>query len=209
MKQVWKAAACLLAVMAFGVQAQETDWQEGRHYEELATPVTTSTGDKVEVAEVFWYGCPHCYAFKPLIEEWKKDLPEDVEYVGIPAALGRTWEPHARAYYTLQALGKLDQTHDAMFEALARDRRQLDTAEALADYLSDYGVDEEAFIKTFNSFGVNAKMQQAQAKIRGARITGTPSLLIDGKYVVTGSMAGSHENMLKVADYLISKERAE
>ncbi|WP_166266575.1 thiol:disulfide interchange protein DsbA/DsbL [Marinobacter caseinilyticus] len=206
MTKMWKAAFFLMLAVSFTAQADA--WQEGQHYTKLTTPVQTRSGDKIEVAEVFWYGCPHCYTFKPLIEAWEKDIADDVEFVLLPAALGRSWEPHARAFYTVEAMGKLEQTHDALFNALARDRRKLNSAEELAGYLADYGVDEEAFVKTFNSFGVNAKMQQAQAKIRGARITGTPTMLVNGKYTVSASMSGSHENMIKVVDYLVEKERA-
>lgn len=208
MTKMWRAAFFLMLAVSFGAQAQTAPWQEGQHYTKLSNPVPTDSGDKIEVAEVFWYGCPHCYTFKPLIEAWEGDIADDVRFVLLPAALGRSWEPHARAYYTVEALDKLNETHDALFNALARDRRQLDSAEALAGFLADYGVDEEAFVKTFNSFGVNAKMQQSQAKIRGARITGTPTMLINGKYTVSASMAGSHENMIKVVDYLVEKERA-
>jgi thiol:disulfide interchange protein DsbA len=209
MTRIWKAALCLLAVMAFGAHAQTPQWEEGQHYRELDTPVTTSSRDKIEVAEVFWYGCPHCFSFKPLIEAWEQDIADDVSFELIPAALGRTWESHARAFYTLQALGKLDETHDAMFNALARDRKELTDVESLADFVAQHGVDRDAFVKTFNSFGVNAKMQQASAKIRGARITGVPAMLVNGKYVVSASGAGSHEKMLEVVDYLVEKERSE
>ena len=126
----------------------------------------------------------------------------------IPAALGRSWEPHAKAFYALEAMGQLDKVHDALFDALAGERRPLNSGEALADFVAGYGVDGEEFLKHYNSFGVNAKMQQAQAKIRGARVTGTPTMLVDGKYRVTASMAGSHEAALEVVDYLIEQERA-
>jgi len=170
--------------------------------------VRTASDSGVEVAEVFWYGCPHCYTFKPLVESWAEDLPEDVNYVKIPAALGSSWEPHAKAFYALEAMGELDKVHDALFDALAGERRPLNSGEALADFVSGYGVDGEEFLKNYNSFGVNAKMQQAQSKIRGARVTGTPTMLVNGKYRVTASMAGSHEATLEVVDYLIEQERA-
>lgn len=209
MNLILRAAVFMLAVASFGVQAQSAEFQEGQHYRTLSNPVPTNGGDKIEVAEVFWYGCPHCYSFKPLIEKWEQDLPEDVHFELLPAALGQSWEPHARAFYTVKALDKFEQTHDALFDALARDRKELNDADSLAAFLSDYDVDPEKFKKTFNSFGVNAKMQQAQAKIRGARITGVPSMLVNGKYVVSASLAGSHEKMLEVVDYLIEKERAQ
>jgi thiol:disulfide interchange protein DsbA len=105
-------------------------------------------------------------------------------------------------------MGELDKVHDALFDALAGERRPLNTPEALADFVAGYGVNAEKFLENYNSFGVRARVQQAQAKIRGARITGTPTMLVDGKYVVSASMAGSHENTLKVVEYLAEKERS-
>ncbi|MBP55812.1 thiol:disulfide interchange protein DsbA/DsbL [Marinobacter sp.] len=201
-------AALSILAMSFIAQASAASWEEGTHYQVLDTPVRTASDSGVEVAEVFWYGCPHCYTFKPLVESWAEDLPEDVNYVKIPAALGSSWEPHAKAFYALEAMGELDKVHDALFDALAGERRPLNSGEALADFVSGYGVDGEEFLKNYNSFGVNAKMQQAQSKIRGARVTGTPTMLVNGKYRVTASMAGSHEATLEVVDYLIEQERA-
>lgn len=168
----------------------------------------TANEGKIEVAEVFWYGCPHCYNFKPIIEAWEKQLPEDVDFVLLPAALNRSWAAHAQTFYALQAMGKLDkQMHDALFDALAGEHRRLNTADALADFVAGHGVDKAAFLKSYNSFGVNALMQKAQSKIRGARITGVPALIVNGKYRISGSDAGSYENMLKIADFLVEKER--
>ncbi|MCS5564173.1 MAG: thiol:disulfide interchange protein DsbA/DsbL [Oleiphilaceae bacterium] len=200
-------AAFLAVAFAVGAPASADTWEEGTHYQKLDTPVRTDSNGKVEVAEVFWYGCPHCYNFKPVVEAWEEGLAEDVEFVMMPAALGRSWEPHARAYYALEAMDQLDKVHDALFEALAGERRPLNTPEALADFVAGYGVDADAFLKNYQSFGVNARMQQAQSKIRGARITGVPTMLVNGKYKVSASMAGSHEATLEVVDYLVAKER--
>ncbi|AOY89746.1 disulfide bond formation protein DsbA [Marinobacter salinus] len=199
--------AFLAAVFALGAPASAETWEEGTHYQVLDTPVRTDGNGKIEVAEVFWYGCPHCYTFKPIVEAWEKGLADDVSFVMMPAALGRSWEPHARTYYALEAMGELDKVHDALFDALAGERRPLNTPEALADFVADYGVDAEAFLQNYESFGVNARMQQAQSKIRGARITGVPTMLVNGKYKVSASMAGGHEAVLEVVDYLIAKER--
>jgi len=194
--------ACLLPALGMAQQ-----WEEGTHYKKLSDPVRTVDESKIEVAEVFWYGCRHCQTFKPMAEEWEESEPEDVNYVRIPEALGDTWEPHARAFYTLEALGAMnDEIHTALFEALAGERRQLGTAEELATFLSEYGVDEDEFIKTFDSFGVNAKMKQARAKVIGGDVTGTPTVLVNGKYQVTASMAGGHEKVLEVVDYLVEQE---
>ncbi|MEX2476268.1 thiol:disulfide interchange protein DsbA/DsbL [Marinobacter sp.] len=202
-------AVTLLAAFAIAGPASGAEWQEGTHYKELSSPVRTDNGDTIEVAEVFWYGCPHCYNFKPLVEPWAEDLPKGVDYVQIPAALGQSWEPHAKAFYALEAMGELDKVHDALFDALARDRQPLNSGEALAEFVSGHDVDGDAFLKSYNSFGVSAKMQKAQSKIRGARITGTPTMLVNGKYTVSASMAGGHEAVLDVVDYLIERERGE
>jgi thiol:disulfide interchange protein DsbA len=208
MIRIIRTTALSILAMSFIVQASAANWKEGTHYQVLDTPVRTASESGIEVAEVFWYGCPHCYTFKPLVESWAEDLPEDVNYVKIPAALGRSWEPHAKAFYALQAMGELDKVHDALFDALAGERRPLNSGEALADFVANHGVDGEEFLKHYNSFGVNAKMQQAQSKVRGARVTGTPTMLVNGKYRITASMAGGHEAVLEVVDYLIEQERA-
>ncbi|SFN16616.1 thiol:disulfide interchange protein DsbA/DsbL [Marinobacter pelagius] len=201
-------AALLAMAVAVTGTASAQSWEEGVHYRKLDTPVRTASESGVEVAEVFWYGCPHCYNFKPLAEAWEADAPDYVNYVRIPAALGQSWEPHARAFYALESMGELEKVHDALFKALAGERRPLNDGESLADFVAGHGVDPEEFLKNYNSFGVNAKMQQAQAKIRGARVTGTPTMLVDGKYTVTASMAGGHEAVLKVVDYLVEKENS-
>jgi len=203
-----RTVGLLLAALAVFGQANAADWKEGTHYKKLDTPVRTDSGSGIEVAEVFWYGCPHCYNFKPLAENWEANAPDDVNYVRIPAALGRSWEPHARAFYALEAMNSLDKVHDALFEALAGQRRPLNDGESLADFVAEHGVDHDEFLNNYNGFGVNARMQQAQSKIRGARVTGTPTMLINGKYTTSASMAGSLESTLEVVDYLVEKERA-
>ncbi|SFL85788.1 thiol:disulfide interchange protein DsbA/DsbL [Marinobacter zhejiangensis] len=208
MTKLLKAAVCLMLVASFSVQA-ETAWVEGRHYERLENPIRTANADTVEVTEVFWYGCPHCYTLKPLVEAWETELPEGVSFTMLPAALGRTWEVHARTFYALQALGQLNQTtNDALFDAIAGEHRPLNAPEQIAAFLADYGVDSEEFLKAYGSFGVNAQFQQAQSKVRGARITGVPAMLVNGKFKVSASTAGGHEAMLEVVDYLIEQERA-
>jgi thiol:disulfide interchange protein DsbA len=196
-----------LFALLFLTQANAQSYEEGRDYVALDVPVRTASDTGVEVAEVFWYGCPHCYSFKPVVESWAENKPDYVDYVKIPAALGASWVPHAKAFYALEAMGELDKVHDALFDALAGERRQLNSGEALADFVAVYGVDGETFLKNYNSFGVNARMQQAQSKIRGARVTGTPTMLVAGKYRVTASMAGSHEAVLDVVDYLVEQEK--
>ncbi|HCW89666.1 MAG TPA: disulfide bond formation protein DsbA [Marinobacter sp.] len=207
MKSIIRPALALIVAMTLSASVLAREWQQGTHYEVLSSPVRTSVDQGIEVAEVFWYGCPHCYSFKPLVEKWSESLADDVDFVLLPAALGRAWEVHARAFYTLQAMDELERVHDDLFEALAGDRRPLNSPEALAEFLAGLGVDKQAFLDTYESFGVNAQFQKAQSKVRSARITGVPTMLVNGKYKVSASMAGGHEEVLEVVDFLIEKER--
>lgn len=196
----------MIMLMPVALMAAEGEWEEGRHYQKLPVAVGTQ-GSDIEVAEVFWYGCPHCYSLKPMIEAWEKDLPEDASLVYVPAALSKSWAEHARAFYVAESLGMLDTLHHAIFDKLNSNPRALADQQSMADFFVEQGVDREKFNKVYASFGVNAKLDRGQSIVRGARITGVPALIVNGKYTITATTAGSHENMLKVADYLIKQER--
>lgn len=202
----------LLAIVAacFSITAWAADpaYQEGVQYKRIAQPVPTSTDDGVvEVVEMFGYLCPHCNNFEPLLEHWKAEQPDDVKLVTIPVVFGRSWEPLARAYYAAELLGKVDETHKAMFDAIHLQRKRMRSVDDLADFYADYGVDPDEFRKQYDSFAVNMKLKQGDSKARGYQIEGVPSMIVDGKYLVTAGSAGGHEQMLKVVDYLVNKER--
>lgn len=197
-------AACF-AVTAWAADAPR--YEEGVQYERIARPVPTSTGDKIEVVEMFGYLCPHCNNFEPLLESWKAQQPDDVQLVTIPVVFGRSWEPLARAFYVADLLGKVDETHKAMFDAIHKERRSMRSVDDLAEFYADYGIEPDNFRKQYESFAVNMKLKQGDAKARGYEITGVPTLIVNGKYRITAGSAGGHEQMLKVADYLIEQER--
>jgi thiol:disulfide interchange protein DsbA len=198
--------ALLMPAAASSVQAQ--DYVEGEHYD-LVAPEIRGSSDKIEVTEFFWYGCGHCYNFEPKITQWKKSLPEDVAVVGSPAMWNSLMEVHARAFYAAEVLGVLDKVHMPLFQAINLDRKRLASEEELADLFAAQGVDREEFSKAYNSFGVGSQVRQANARARAARISGTPELMVAGKYRINTRKAGSQANMLKIADFLIEKERAE
>lgn len=183
-------------------------FEAGTHYDVISPAIRTASPGKIEVAEFFWYGCGHCYTFEPLVAQWKKTLADDVAFRGIPAMWGGAMELHARAYYTAQALGVLDKMSPVIFQAMNVDRKQLRNEAEIAQLFVENGVSEEDFMKAFKSFGVDSQVRQANATARSARITGTPSLMVNGKYLITARKAGSSANMLKVADYLVAQERA-
>lgn len=183
------------------------EYKSGVHYKELAQPVRPFQKDKIEVVEVFWYGCIHCFRFEKPLKAWKAKLPQDVNFVPLPSTWRGMPSLHARAFFTLQALGQQKKVHDAFFQALNTERKVLNSKEALADFFAQHGVDKKAFLATFDSFGINSIMDQTMARLNGYQIQGTPEMVVAGKYRVSGSMAGSAENMLKVVDYLVEKER--
>lgn len=195
----------LLALLPLAVQAN--DWQEGRHYERLSSSVGTEVDEGIEVAEVFWYGCPACYRMQPLLGPWEEALDDDVTLTHVPAALRSDWQPHARAFYVAKSLDVLDRVHSDLFDALAGERQRLDNEDRLAAFFAERGVDEEEFREAWNSFSVNSMMRRGDSRVRGAGVSGTPTLIVNGRYMITVRGAGSHENMLEIADYLVDRER--
>ncbi len=183
-------------------------YQAGKHYMVLPQPVRTRDAAKIEVVEVFWYGCPHCYHFEPLAEAWKKNAGEDVDFWQSPAMWNANMEVHAQAFYAAKALKVLDKLHEPLFTALVVERKKLDNADQLAELFAQYGVARDDFDKAFNSFAVKSQVKQANARARSYQITGTPELIVNGKYRVSGRSAGSQDAMFKVVDFLIAKERA-
>lgn len=195
-------------VLLLGVQtASAEEYVAGKDYEVLPTPVITRNPDKIEVVEMFWYGCSHCFHFEPMIVKWKKGLADDVDFHPVPALWNGTMKLHAQAFYTADALGILDQTHEAFFNAMHVEKKRFNDAESIADFFARFDIDHDTFMKTFNSFGVKSAVSLAESRGRSYRMKGTPELVVNGKYRVAGSLAGSQQNMLKVADFLIEKER--
>ncbi len=187
-------------------------FKEGVHYRSLKRPVQTDVQKgQIEVAEVFWYGCPHCYNLEPIVERWKPSLSGDAVFVRRPGFFGSNiWQTHAQLYYTVRNMGIEDKVHDGIFNEVQNRRNQLKDANAMADFLNKrYGIDKKEFVGQFNSFGVNHLLQKSYAQLKGYDLTGVPALVIDGRYIVEPGMAGSLNNMPVIADYLIKKIRNE
>jgi thiol:disulfide interchange protein DsbA len=200
------AAAVVLMLLPLGASAQ--DYVAGEHYD-VISPAIRGGDEKIEVTEFFWYGCGHCYNFEPQLAQWKKGLADDVAVVGSPAMWNGLMEVHAKAFYAAETLGVLEKVHMPLFQALNVDRKRLASEDELADLFAANGVPEEEFRKAFNSFGVGSQVRQANSRARAARIAGTPEMMVAGKYRISTRKAGSQANMLKIAEYLIEKERSE
>jgi thiol:disulfide interchange protein DsbA len=181
--------------------------EEGFQYQLVIPPqpTTASTG-RVEVVELFWYGCPHCYHFEPYLERWVADRADNVDFVRIPSVLNPSWVPLARAYYTAEVLGVVDQVHRPLFDAIHRDKRRIDTEEDIANFFAEHGVDKEKFRQTFHSFAVETKLNRSKVLAQRYGGSGVPAIVIQGKYRTSGDLAGSYENIVAVIDYLVAKE---
>ncbi|UTW44462.1 thiol:disulfide interchange protein DsbA/DsbL [bacterium SCSIO 12696] len=209
MRKLFSAVvSAFVLTLAMGCQASNEEYKAGEHYFVLPQAVRTSDPQKIEVTEVFWYGCPHCYDFSGKVEPWAKNLPEDVVFVRNPSTLGRrTAEIHTRAYYTAKALNKADEMHKKLFAAYHQKKNRLKNERDISEVFAEAGVPRDQFSSVFNSFGVQSQSMQAQSRVSAYRVTGTPNLIVNGKYRISGQSAGSNEDMLKVAAFLIEKER--
>ncbi|HUG98243.1 MAG TPA: thiol:disulfide interchange protein DsbA/DsbL [Gammaproteobacteria bacterium] len=181
----------------------------GLHYHvfDSARPTSVAPG-KVEVAEIFWYGCPHCYRLSPHVEHWNDSRPEAAELVRIPAVLNPGWHAHARLYYATVALGVVEQTHDEIFTELHVEPNPLNTLAEMVRFLERFGVDEAAAREALTSFDVEAEVRRADARVRGFRISGVPAIVVNGRYVASVGSAGGHEALLELIDHLVALETA-
>lgn len=201
-----RLVAALMLFFAAGLaQAQPT---LGVEYRELASAQPTDTPGKIEVVEFFWYGCPHCYTFEPVVEPWVKKLPKDVHFRRIPAMFNEEWALGGRAYYALEAIGELDRLHKALFDAVhTGSRLKVSNEAALTEWLSKQGADTKKFAAAYRSFSVEGKLKRAAQLTQAYKIEGVPSMAVDGKYVVITDKIQSFEHLLEVTDYLIEKSR--
>jgi protein dithiol oxidoreductase (disulfide-forming) len=198
--------AALLALVATCANSAET-FREGEHYQVLATPLSIKASDKIEVVELFWYGCPHCFHFEPLITEWLKHKPDDVEFRRVPAVFAENWVPHARAFFAVEALGVADKFHAPLFRAIHEENKKIFDEEALVRFAESVGIPSTSFRDAYAGFAVDGKVKQAMKYTRDSGITGVPAVIVNGKYRTGAQMAGGQDKVLKVVDFLVDKER--
>lgn len=194
----------LMMVLSLSIYAASID--EGIEYQKISPPVATETGDKIEVLELFWYKCPHCYRFEPYLEKWKKTLPKNVVFRRMPALLNPNWTLQAKAYYTAEILGILDKIHRPMFDAIHRDHINLNTPKALAKFFGKFGVKRKEFFNIFNSFSVDSKIRKAREVGRRYGATGVPTMIVNGEWRTSASLAGGHKEVINVLNHLIKLE---
>jgi len=189
--------------------AQAERYMAGTHYTAIEPAVRTADADKIEVLEIFWYGCPGCYTFEPILNGWIQDRQSDIAFLRLPGIFNPLMKVHAQIYYMAQALGILDDAHDKVFDALVPERRTVRSERQVVDLFVEFGVDRIEAEKTFSSFAVRTKTNQAEKLTGNYKPRSTPSMVVNGKYLV--SLAGpvtSYQEMLKVVDFLAEKERS-
>ena len=204
-------AGLLLASTAIAAEpaaASKTDWEAGKNYFVIDPPQPTASGDKIEVIEVFSYACPHCAHFQPYAERIKAALPSYASFDYMPAVFNAQWEPFARAFYTAQSMGVLAQTHQDLFDALHTQHIPMRTIDDLAGFYAQHGVDRAKFLATSASFEVESKLGRSIQMVKDYGIDGTPSIVVNGKYRVTGASAGGYDQLVDLVKYLVEKEHA-
>ncbi|MDG2088828.1 MAG: thiol:disulfide interchange protein DsbA/DsbL [Arenicellaceae bacterium] len=198
--------AGLLSLVSLGVNAQ---FIEGKDYAVISEAQPIKTGEKIEVREMFWYGCPHCYSLEPHVQRWKSNMPENAEFVAQPAIFSAGWEFHARAFYTFETLGIVDKVHGAFFDQIHRKKRNANSLSDLQDFLASYDMDPDDVKNAYNSFVVDSQLGNARINSMNYEIRGVPAVIIDGKYRTSTTMAGSEAGMFDIIEFLIEKSASE
>ncbi len=204
-----KVISTLALLLAFALPVTGQEYEQGINYFPLKIPQPVHTGDKVEVLELFWYRCPHCFELEPYLNKWQKSKPDFIEYVRLPAVLNRSWAFDARVFYTFVALGLVDSLHEAYFDAIHTDRKRIITVEQLADWVADKGQDPQQILDTFNSFGVDSLVAHAADMSGRYETDGVPTMIVDGKYRTKVSLAGGHNELIDLMNYLALRAQSE
>ena len=200
-KQLLVVAALFLATSAFAGQDGAAE-----EYTLINPPQPTNSGAKIEVLEFFFYGCSHCFKLHPPISEWEKKLPKDVALVYVPTIFNPAWEPMARTYYALESLGQLKQLHDELFNAWNVNNIDLTDEAKITDFVTKHGVDRKKFSDAYNAFAMQGKIMRSKQMSSAYGIRGTPTLTVDGKYIISGLQP---KDAMRVLDTLINKARKE
>lgn len=205
-----------LAAMAAGTAALATGCaapdpskvpEEGFEYRALERPWPTESGGRLEVVEFFWYGCPFCNVFEPVLNAWHAKQQPDVALRKVHIAINPNWRPHQQLYFALQAVGKVNEVHERVYYALHAQMLELNTADRIADFVATQGVDRARFLQAFNSAAVRAEMDKANEMAKAFKVDGVPALGVNGKWLTAPHMAGTREQALRVVDYLLARER--
>ena len=210
-KQGLTAILFTISSFSFAPLALAEAPQVGNNFEAVAQPIATDNAAKIEVMEIFWYGCIHCYQMDAPLNAWVKKLPSDVYFKRVPGLPNASWAPMAKAFYAMETLGVGDKLHTKLFEAIHKTKtlNPTDEAAAIAWVTAQSGLDKLKVEQAFKSFTTNTNLNRAAQLFRTSGATGVPTLVIDGKYITSATQAGGNEQALKVADYIIGNVRTD
>jgi protein dithiol oxidoreductase (disulfide-forming) len=211
MKKFFAIFMFALSTLAMGTVAMADAPKLGTEFDAVAQPISTDNPAKIEVMEIFWYGCPHCFHMEEPLNAWVKKLPKDVYFKRVPGLPNPSWAPMAKAFYAMETLGVGEKLHTKLFEAIHKQKslNPLDEKAAIDWVTQQGGLDRLKVEQAFKSFTINTDLNRAAQIFRNSGATGVPSLVIDGKYITSGTAAGGNEQALAVADYVIANVRAD
>jgi thiol:disulfide interchange protein DsbA len=201
--------ALIILCLSGLVSAQSPKIEEGFDYRIMPIAQPLETKGKVEVIEFFWYGCPHCYDFEPELSAWVKRQPKDVSFRRVPVAFRDDFLPHSQLFYALEAMGKGDALNEKVMYAMHKENKRLLTEPEIADWVASQGIDRNTFLASYRSFAVVSKARAAKQLAETYRIDGVPTIVMQGKYVTSPSIAGTKAKAIAVMDYLEEKIRKE
>jgi thiol:disulfide interchange protein DsbA len=208
-----------LGLISTGAAASPTEPVNGKDYRTLDKPQPTESGKKIEVTEFFWYSCPHCNAFEPSLADWVKKQGDHIVFKRVPVGFRESFVPQQKLFYTLEAMGKVEELHTKIFHAIHVDHAQLDTEPAIVDYVVKQGIDKKRFLDLYNSFGVQTKARRATQLQEAYKIDGVPTIAINGHYLTSPSIVAGdignqpepvlHSAALQVMSVLVSRAAKE
>jgi thiol:disulfide interchange protein DsbA len=194
-------AAAALSFAAAGALAQP--------FSQINPPQPTEGGGKIEVIEFFWYGCPHCYTLEPAVVSWASKAPKDVVFRRVPAVPSDAWAEAAKMFYTLEAMGKLDEYHQKVFDAIHKSNVNLNNKKFRDDWLAKNGIDPAKYAEMEKSFSVATKVNRAKQLTYAYKVDSVPRLTVNGKYYTSAEQAGSIDRVFQIVDQLIGMSRKE
>ena len=177
-------------------------------YTQISTEKQTES-DQIIIYEFFWYGCPHCFNLEPTMDRIEADLDKDAKVVKVPVALRDSWLPHAKLYYAISQMDKIDDFHNLIFEEIHIEDNRLDTKETMTQFLGDNGIDTKKFLEKYNSYGTEARIKKASNLARKYQINSVPTIVVNGKYLTSGSFVSSYDELYSVVNLLVERERNE
>ena len=209
-----RANTQLAQVIAPSAPAAQSRWQQGQHYQLLVPAQPTNVSpDKVEVVEMFWYGCSHCYSLEPFLQKWNKEKAAYVQFTRVPVTWSAGHKAHAQLYYTLSALGKGEELHDAVFEEIQRKNNMMfandaeQTENLQAAFAKRHGINEQEFRSAYRSMGVMTRMRRAEELARRYKVSGVPYMIVNGKYTADVGSAGGQDQLIALINDLAAREQ--